>query len=41
MWPNTSFIDLIGMSPLISTKFTTLLTDSYNFQNVKHEILFL
>lgn len=29
----------VGMSPLVSTKFVTLLTDSYKAQNSKHEIL--
>jgi DNA-binding transcriptional LysR family regulator len=29
----------IGMSPLVSTKFVTLLTESYKAQNSKHEIL--
>lgn len=31
----------IGMSPLVSTKFITLLTNSYKAQNSKHEILLL
>ncbi len=31
----------IGMSPLVSTKFVTLLTDSYKAQNSKHEILLI
>jgi len=31
----------IGMSPLVSTKFITLLLDSYRAQNSKHEILLI
>ena len=31
----------IGMSPLVSTKFVTLLTGSYKAQNSKHEILLI
>jgi len=31
----------IGMSPLVSTKFITLLTNSYKSQNNKHEILLI
>ena len=31
----------IGMSPLVSTKFVTLLTNSYKAQNDKHEILLI
>jgi len=31
----------IGMSPLVSTKFVTLLTNSYKAQNSKHEILLI
>ncbi len=31
----------IGMSPLVSTKFVTLLTNSYKVQNRKHEILLI
>ncbi len=31
----------IGMSPLVSTKFVTLLTNSYKVQNSKHEILLI
>ncbi len=31
----------IGMSPLVSTKFITLLTDSYRAQNSNHEILLI
>ena len=31
----------IGLSPLVSTKFITLLTDSYKAQNDKHEILLI
>jgi len=31
----------IGMSPLVSTKFITLLTSSYKSQNNKHEILLI
>lgn len=31
----------IGMSPLLSTQFITLLTDSYKAQNVTHEILLI
>ncbi len=31
----------IGMSPLVSTKFVTLLTESYKAQNSKHEILLI
>jgi len=31
----------IGMSPLVSTKFITLLTNSYKAQNSKHEILLI
>ncbi len=31
----------IGMSPLVSTKFVTLLTKSYKAQNSKHEILLI
>lgn len=31
----------IGMSPLVSTKFITLLTDSYKAQNSKHAILLI
>ena len=31
----------IGMSPLVSTKFVTLLTDSYKAQNSKHAILLI
>ncbi|PCI78451.1 MAG: LysR family transcriptional regulator [SAR86 cluster bacterium] len=31
----------IGMSPLVSTKFVTLLTESFKAQNSKHEILLI
>ena len=31
----------IGMSPLVSTKFITLLTNSYKTQNSKHEVLLI
>ena len=31
----------IGMSPLVSTRFITLLTDSYRAQNSNHEILLI
>ena len=31
----------IGMSPLVNTKFVTLLTNSYKAQNSKHEILLI
>lgn len=31
----------IGMSPLVSTKFITFLTNSYKEQNRKHEILLM
>ncbi len=31
----------IGMSPLVSTQFVTLLTNSYKVQNSKHEILLI
>jgi len=31
----------IGLSPLVNTKFVTLLTNSYKAQNTKHEILLI
>lgn len=38
--PNTVVLK-IGLSPLVSTKFITLLTNSYKTQNDKHEILLI